>query len=435
MKFEKKICQEVLILSVPGMLSNLVIGLSGFAAALMIAKIGFNVISAATLIYSVMSVLTMLAFGLLIPVTILIAREMGADQADKVRLIFHDGIMLILIVSIVPIIMMLKSHVLLQWAHQPTIVADIASHYFELMAYGFYPMMFVLLINQLLIGLNKPRTSLIFILLSSLLNLALTGLFISRYQIQGAAYASLFSYCFVLSLQLVYLRQNSFFTRFKLFNICQVGVYFKAIIRLGVPIAIQRITECIALTLLVFFMGWVGSSALSAQQVVMQVTTISLIIPFGFMQAANVLISQAQAQKNLLLIKKYIFHLNVLCLGMVFILVVFSYFLSDVIANSFLHNEDNFIKQLSISLLHISLLTILFDSVRNVAVSILRIVCGAKSLMIYSFVSLWLIAIPLSYLLAFNLHRGAQGMACGWLFGVIVGTLLVLGRLSKFVRQ
>jgi multidrug resistance protein, MATE family len=434
MRYDKKIVFEIFDIVIPVMLSSIVSSVTGFLSCLFIAKTDVSLLSSCAVIYSVISVLTMLIYGFSIPVSIYTAKKLAANNLDEIRYLFHDATVIILCVSFIPCILLSESHHFMLWLRQPTSVASQCDLYFKAMFPGFVPMLMTLVIGQLLIGLNKARIYFLFTCMSALVNLLLVVILTPLFHMQGIGYASAATFWIVLILQIFCLMFHPTFKNLNLFHWSFRFSYIKPFLSMGFPIVVQRGSELLALSVTTFFMGWIGVAALSAQQIVSQITILLLMIPFGFMQAASVLIGKAYIQQDVKLIKKYIVHLNMLSTGVLVTLSLVFWIIPGKLVSLFLSHTNIDIKEIAVSLLEIAMLTLFFDNIRNVLTGVLRGLSDLKRPMLYSVLSLWLFAIPLSYIFAFHFHWGAIGIGLGWLCGIILGSALVIGRTVKFVR-
>lgn len=437
----RQIDKEIIQIALPLLFSNIVVNLSGFIGAVILAKLGATILSATALIYSLMGLLVIMAFGMIIPITILVAQMSGSNRLDQVRSIFQNGLLLVLILGFVSGLLMWNSQVLLLWFKQPPEVSYFVSQYFSVFIYAFFPMLMTLAINQLLVGLGHVKACFVFTALSALLNLLLMYCLVDFHLlhftigIEGAAYASLITYIVILMLQIIFIHKHAVLNTLGLFQWSGSFAYFKPLLKLGIPITIQRTMELLALSVMTFFMGWLGETALAAQQITMQVAMILLIVPYSFIQAAGMLIGRAYGQKNLLLVKKYMLRLNVFSSLIMVSISSVILLIPGVIIHWFSKSSDTQLFALSLFILHVCLMTQLFDNLRNVTIGGLRGLNDSKIPMLQSMICMWCIAVPLCYWLAFNLHYGARGVAIGWAIGIAIGALWSISRFRKVTRK
>jgi MATE family multidrug resistance protein len=71
---------------------------------------------------------------------------------------------------------------------------------------------------------------------------------------------------------------------------------------------------------------------------------------------------------------------------------------------------------------------LIFDGVRNTFIGATRGLFDTKYPMYMGLLAIWLLGVPLSYLLGFIFHLGVVGIMLGTLFGITVGSLIMLYR-------
>lgn len=430
MSNNKIVNQEIIKTALPIIFSNLIVNLSGFFSAMMIGRLCFSALPACALIYSSLSVLLMIVYSFGISITLISANMLASNQQNKIKYVFQDGVSLIVFVGFILLFAMLNLKPLLLFLRQPVETCTIVNDYFKSYAYGFLPMLITVIIQQLLVGIGYAKWTLYFTLLNCLVALLLTYLFLKYIPfqplgIEGAGYAASVSHWLVLMVELIFLKSQSKFKTLDLFNWSFCFCYIKSIFILACSISIQRSTELLALFMMTIIMGWLGDSVLSAQQILIQISMIFLIISFGFMQTAGVLVSKSY---NKVLAKKYLLHIIIMSTLCMLILVISFYLVMHQIISLFITNADVHAHSLIYSLIPISLFTLLFDNVRNVTIGALRGLQDRIKPVLYTVITFWVVSLPFAYLFSFVMHFGALGVLIGWLCGIVVGTILVVYR-------
>jgi len=77
----------------------------------------------------------------------------------------------------------------------------------------------------------------------------------------------------------------------------------------------------------------------------------------------------------------------------------------------------------------------IFDAVRNVLIGILRGLFDTRFPMYMSLLTIWVVGMPLSYILAFPLHFGAIGFVIGGMLGMLGGVTVMIYRWYKLSKQ
>jgi MATE family multidrug resistance protein len=185
--------------------------------------------------------------------------------------------------------------------------------------------------------------------------------------------------------------------------------------------------------------GWLGEASLGAQQIVMQIGLVVVMIPYGLGGAAAILIGQAIGRDDKELIKSYAE--AALLIGLIFmILVAICYYVfPHVIISWFginIHDPKvTMTINIATALLAVAAISQIFDATRNIATGALRAFQDTKFPMVIGFISSWIISIPIGAILAFVFHLGAPGIRAGFLFGWLFGAIILLRRFYKFITK
>ncbi len=199
----------------------------------------------------------------------------------------------------------------------------------------------------------------------------------------------------------------------------------KKLYKLGWPIALQFGGEFLAYTMITIMMGWVSVIALAAQQVLLQFTSVVVMIPTSVSQATAVLVGQAKGRQDTTQIK-YQVNVSIIVVTILMVLIGLVYItIPKTLATIYLHvdnstNESIF--ALTKAFFLISAVSQCFDGVRNVLAGAYRGLQETKIPMRIGIIALWVVSIPLAYIFGFVLHGGAVGLRWGFAIGVILAT-------------
>jgi len=430
------ISKKILNLTIPVMLANAANNITGFINTLILTMaLGAAALSASALIYSSFAMLMMVAFSFMVPVSILIGQAMGAAQPEKVKQIFYEGVVLTILFSLLPLLLMRNAEFIFTYFRQPKEAAVLAGVYYDAISYGFIPMLACMGVNQLCMGLHKAHMGLIFSLFGCSLNVLFTYLLVQGHWgfpalgIRGAGLAFTISYIMAFIVQISYLILHPGIKHYQFFKFSWKLIFIKRFMAISIPLCIQRVAELLVLTVLTLFMGVIGHEALAAQQIVLQISTLFLMVPMGFLQACGILTGAAFAQKNYKLIKQYTLYANLLGTLCILILACFCWTAPQFIIHLFVKNNvsTEFIHLASV-LLYLTAFTHIFDNIRNTTIGALRGMSDAKIPMYHSLIALWVVGVPCSYLFAFIFHLNAVGVNLGFFIGIVVGTYLIVQR-------
>jgi multidrug resistance protein, MATE family len=428
--------KENIKLTFPILLTRLLGITSNLIAMILIAKLGTEALSASALIMGVFSVCVLLVMSFSFSVCAVIAEACGSHTDDRVGAIIISSIFLNTLIAIPFMLFFYYISPILIWINQPPQVAYLVGLYFHGMIIGYLPMIWASILEQFFIGIGKPRYIVYLSIISLFVMPLLSYLFMfgkgwfPALGMLGAGYAvSIMAVSSLLYLLAIVVTKR-WHKKYNLFTLDRKLDFslVKKLYYLGWPIAFQFAGEFIAYTFITIMMGWLGVIALAAQQVILQFTTVIVMIPTSVSQATAVLVGQARGRHDEKLIS---YHVNI-ALAIVSILmgIVALIYLSipEILIRIYLvidHPKNTSILTLTTTLLAITALSQCFDGVRNVLAGAYRGLQETKTPMLMGTMTLWLISLPLAYYLGFVLHQGAIGVRWGFTIGIICGTGLL----------
>jgi len=424
--------KENIKLTLPILLTRLLGITSNLIAMILIAKLGTEALSASALIMGIFSVCVLLVMSFSFSVCAIVSEASASHHDDRVGAIVISSIFLNTLIAIPFMLFFYHISFILIWLHQPPHVAYLVGVYFHGMILGYLPLIWAAILEQFFIGISKPKhivcLSVINLIAMPLLSyLFMLGKFgFPELGMLGAGYAvsitSIISLLYLLSLVVI----KKWYQKYNLFTLkgnLDVAL-FKKLYQLGWPIALQFSGEFIAYTFITIMMGWLGIIALAAQQVILQFTTVIVMMPTSISQATAVLVGQARGRQN----KKLVgYHVNIalVIVSILMGLVALIYLLMpEILVRIYLiiDNPTNKpILALTTTLLTITAISQCFDGIRNVLSGAYRGLQDTKTPMLISTITLWVISIPLAYYLGFVMHYGPIGVRWGFTIGIACG--------------
>jgi MATE family, multidrug efflux pump len=200
----------------------------------------------------------------------------------------------------------------------------------------------------------------------------------------------------------------------------------RQLIAIGLPISGALMLEWGLFFSGALLMGWIGTTALAAHQIALQVATILFMVPFGISLAATVRVGHAVGRRDPVATRRAGFGaiaLAALMVAMTVIVVAFH----DAIPLLFLGDDrggNAATAQLAATLLLIGASFFVTDGMQAIAAGALRGLNDTRVPMLFAAVSFWLIGFTCAYGLAFPGRLGAVGIWIG--FSTAVATFAAL---------
>lgn len=204
----------------------------------------------------------------------------------------------------------------------------------------------------------------------------------------------------------------------------------KQLVKVGLPISFQSSTEMIGVTLMLYMMGWYGTDALAASQIVNQYVIVLIVFYLGCSQSLSVLVSRAYAEKKRELIKEYTLSaIGLMTCLQLFIAMVFLFFWQPL-TELFLNSDHSHHHYTILSLAHyfflIAIVMNYCDGLRYIITGAYRGLHDAKTPMIIGLIGICVIGLTSSYVMSVWIGWGPVGVRMGLAFGIILCAVYLL---------
>jgi MATE family multidrug resistance protein len=323
---------------------------------------------------------------------------------------------------------------------QPDDVVTLAIPYLSIIAISIIPTMIFQTYRQFAEGLQRTRVAMIIVVGSNLLNIVLNYILIfGKYGfpemgLNGAGWATLISRVVMAFSMMLYVYYGKKYQAYKAgFSI---GNYSRSLINkmlhIGLPAGSQFIFEAGAFGLSAIMMGWLGTTALAAHQIAINLATISYMTTSGLGAAATIRVGNFWGQRDTNNLRASAFTM----IGMA-IIIMTAWALLFIFGRYFLPSlyiEDQPVIDLTASLLIIAAFFQLSDGIQVVTAGALRGLQDVKIPSLLIFVAYWIIALPLGYWLAFPLKMGANGIWIGLFLGLTLTATAMVVRFNKLSK-
>jgi MATE family multidrug resistance protein len=207
----------------------------------------------------------------------------------------------------------------------------------------------------------------------------------------------------------------------------------RRLLAIGLPSGGMHLAEMSGFAFGSLMMGWLGAEALAAHQIAITCAATTFMIPLGLSQAVSVRIGQARGageKGRYLPIVFGAFGITVLFMA---IFAVAFMRAGAAIAEWFVANTA--VASLAAQLLLVAGFFQIFDGVQITSSGALRGFEDTRAPMFIGMLSYWLVALPVSYLSAFKLGFGPQGIWFGFLTGLALAAAALVARLLLRIKH
>ncbi len=439
-------CKRLFSLALPMAGSQLISVASGFLCMAMLAKLGHEVLAASALIFTTQLSIMVSGLSILFSLSVLVGHAYGAKEYRHIGNYVLQGWTIGLLLSIPIMILFWNIDTLLLFFGESHEICDIVRSYFHAFVWAVIPGFLSTSNMQFGYGIHKKAlivtTSIlsVIVLLVSAYALIFGTLGMPALGVAGLGYATAAQYSFFFLFTMLYFYFEKSYKRFDLFRYRahKNREQFIRMLKIGWPISVQMGGEMLSFFVSGVMIGWLGSVSLAAFQVVNQYYFLIVIPIFSLSQASGILVAHACGAKQFHEVKN-LSHAS-LAIVLVASLLVGGVFLlfPTSLATFYMDVNDPAnatTLQLSILLFAITAFSQAFDGFRNIFIGILRGLFDTRVPMHMSLITIWIVGMPLSYILAFPFGYGTIGFVMGGALGMLSGAVLMLHRGYKISNK
>ena len=404
----------------------------------LVGRLGEEAVAGAALANTVYFVTFTLGMGVVSAVAPLAAQAFGARDPHRVRRALRVGLWAALLISLPMMAFPIYGEAILRMLGQAETPARLAQQYLFGLVWGATPALWLLAIRGFMGALNRPQpvlwitlaaipanALLVYLLIHGELGLPPLGLFGA-----GLAHTLVNFAMFLAGLWFVVFRRP--FAKYRVLgHVWRIDwAMMRQLFAIGAPISIAFLMEYGMFSAAALLTGLIGTAALAAHQIALQVTAILFMVPLGIGMAATVRVGHAMGRNDAAGVRHaglVAAWLGILLGAGLTLLVIVGRF---AIARFFLgatSGSADATLELAATLLLVGATFFVTDGLQSIMAGSLRGMKDTRIPLMFAAVSYWLIGFPAAWGLAFPAHLGAVGVWIGLSLGTLVyATLLVL---------
>ena len=415
--------------------------MTGVADSVMVGWTGATPLAASSFANIFFSIPLFFGIGVSYAITPLVAEGAGAKDQTKIIEILRHGFIINLLVAILLVGLIFLVEPFMFSMGQPEDVVALGIPYLSIIGVSIIPTMIFQTYRQFAEGLEKTRMAMIIVVGSNLLNIALNYILIfgkhgfPEMGLNGAGWATLISRVVMAVSMMLYVYYGKRFIAFR--KGFSFGSYSKSLIskmlHIGLPAGSQFIFEAGAFGFSALMMGWLGTTALAAHQIAINLATISYMTTSGLGAAATIRVGNFLGQRDKRKLQDSAFTMIWMAVALMAAWALLFIFGRHLLPS--LYIEDVAVIELTAALLIIAAFFQLSDGIQVVCAGALRGLQDVKVPSILIFVAYWVIALPLGYWLAFPLGLGATGIWIGLLIGLTLTASAMVVRFWRLSRN
>lgn len=429
----------ILKLAIPVIIVQLGLMLMGVVDTMVVGRVSAVALAAVAL--GNLSAMTISSFGMgvLFALDPLVSQAVGAGEHDAIRRSVQRGMLIALLLCIPTGILLLPGRLVLPLLQQPSEVIPIAASYAQIRILGLIPFFGFVVLRQTLQAMQNLRPIVLTTILANIVNFGADFALVFGWGPipalgpLGSAWATTGIRWVVFFILLLIARKD---LGPLLWPIDPESARIRPLIstfRLGLPIGVQIQLEFLVFGVVGLLMGRMGSTAIAAHQVAINLASVTFMVPVGFGAAASVLVGQAVGAGEDAILRRRV-SAALLC-GASFMSLTALLFLLAPGELAQLYTNVSEVISLSILLIPIAGVFQIFDGIQVVSAGVLRGMGDTRAPMLINIIGFWLCGLPVSLILAFFRNFGPQGLWWGLVAGLGAVALFLQLRIAFKLRE
>jgi len=413
---EGSIFKSLIKLSVPIIFANILQTAYQLTDTFWVGRLGSVAVAAVSISFPIIFLIISLGSGLAMAGTILVAQYKGRKNKKAVDHITSQTLLVVVIVSIIlAIIGYILSPFLVSLMGAESAILSSAIPYMKISFIGMIFVFTYMVFQSLMRGVGDVKTPMYIVFGTVLLNLILDPLFIfghgfiPAFGVAGAAVATIGTQGLAAIIGIVLLLKGKHQIQLYLNDLKPDFSLLKKMIKIGFPASIEQSTRALGMTVITFLVASFGTLTLAAYGIGARILSFIIIPAMGLSMATSTLVGQnigAGKIKRAEKITKLSSLFGFIILTIIGIIIFL--FAKQIIA-IFIPGELETIKT---SALFIKIMALSFGFV-GIQMSLNGLFRGSGNTitsMLLSIVSLWILRIPLAYLLSMHTHFAEVGI-------------------------
>jgi MATE family multidrug resistance protein len=409
-----------------------------------IGRLGDEAVAAAALGHTVFFISFTFGLGLVAAVAPLAAQAFGARDPRQVRRAVRTGLWVALLVAIPTMILPLRGEQMLLLLGQAPEAARLGQQYLFGLVWGIAPALWFIAIRGFMGAVNRPEpvlwitlaavpanALLVYLLLYGNWGLPKLGLFGA-----GLATTMVNISTFLAGLWFVMWRRP-----FRKYHILARLWRFdwplmRQLVVIGAPISLSMLMEYGLFSSAALLMGLIGTTALAAHQVALQVTAILFMVPLGIGMAATVRVGHAVGRRDADAVRRAGYTALWLGVALAVALTIMVMLWRFGIAGLFFGSATTHgAIELTAALLLVGATYFITDAIQTIVAGALRGLNDTRVPLLLAAVSYWLVGFTLAWVLGFRTGLGAVGVWIGLSCGTAVYAAALILRFRRLASR
>ena len=432
--------KELFRLGLPIIIGQIGIIFVSFADTLMVGRHGTDDLGAASFVNNMFNLAIIFATGFSYGLTPIVGKLFGSNQKREIGTTLKNALLANSAIALLLIAVMGVLYLNIGNLGQPEELLGLMRPYYLVLL---MTMPFIMLFNafkQFADGITDTKTPMWILLTGNVLNIAGNYMLIfgkcgmPELGLLGAGIATLLSRMAMLAIfMFIFFRSKRYRSYAQGFMHGKVTMREqKELFGIGTPVALQMGMETASFSLATIMVGWIGTTALAAHQIMCTVGQLGFMMYYGMAAAVAVKVSNYSSNSDLPNIRRSAnagFHL-ILVMALIASLLI--YLTRDEVGGIFTDNSE---VALLVAQLAVPFILYQFgDGLQCNFSNALRGIADVKPVMLYAFIAYFIISLPAGYLFGFVFGWGLPGVWMSFPFGLTSAGIMFYLRFRSKVK-
>jgi putative MATE family efflux protein len=427
--------KQILNFALPMLLGNVFQQLYNVVDSIVVGKvIGEEALAAVGANFPFIFALISFVVGMAIGATVMIAQYFGAKQMDNVKRTIDTLYIFMFFASIfLTVVGIFSSQFIFELIDLPSEVMPLAIEYFNIYAIGFVFFFGFQGTSAILRGLGDSKTPVYFLVISTIVNIALDLLFVIVFDwgVSGVAAATVIAQGGAFFTIVWYINKHHSFLDFAPLKMKFDSNIFKKSLRIGLPSGFQQTFVAVGFLALYKIVNVFGVPTIAAYSIAMRIDSFAIMPAMNFSAAISTFVGQNIGANKFDRIgkglKATLVMINIISLTVTIFSLIFAGPLMSLFTNS--------PEVIEIGKQYIYIVTpfyIVFSTM-FILNGVLRGAGDTLVPMIITIIALWAIRLPVSWWLSGEIGSNGiwWGIPIAWIFGVIISYFYYLSGIWK----
>lgn len=278
--------EDILLFTVPMLIGNIAQQLYNTVDSVVVGNyVGDNALAAVGSAGPILNLLIVLFIGISVGASIMVSQYFGARKREDLSIAIANSIVLTAISSvIIMVVATLVARPLLVLLKTPESILDWCTSYLRILFLGILGLAFYNILSGILRGLGDSISALLYLIVSSVLNIILDLIFVIRFDmgVSGVALATVIAQAISAVLCLLKLMRMKELFDFRKSYFRLTNRHGMNIIRLGVPSGVTQAIMSMAMLVVQSLTNSFGEQFIASNVIVMRVDGFAMLPNFSF---------------------------------------------------------------------------------------------------------------------------------------------------------